>query len=94
MFAVLLPLEDRLAFGQFAGSALLRRKMQSSGTHHPEPDIVVLVVRVVVVPVGHGTVRRIVVPTAAAFDAVRARSGFHAKVYYEMTDNGQLMRQR
>jgi len=94
IFAVLLPLEASLVFGQFAGSALLRRKVQSSGADHPESDIVVLVVRVVVVPVGHGAVRRIVVPTAAAFDAVRARSGFHAKVYYKMTDNEQGMRLR
>lgn len=89
-----------MVFGQFAGSTLLRRKVQSSGADHPESDIVVLVVlvvlvvRVVVVPVGHGAVRRIVVPTAAAFDAVRARSGFHAKVYYKMTDNEQGMRLR
>ncbi len=65
---------------QFAGSALLRCKLQSSGADNPETDIVVLVVRIVVVPVSHGAVRRIVVPAAAAFDAVRARSGSHAKV--------------
>lgn len=36
--------------------------------------VVVTVVRVVVVPVRHGTVRSIVVPRTATFDAVRAGS--------------------
>ena len=69
-----------MVFGQLAGSALLRRKVQSSGADNPEPNIVVLVVRIVVVPVSDGAVSRIVVPTATAFDAVRARSGSHARV--------------
>ena len=39
----------------------------------------VAVVRVVVVPIRHGTVRSIVVPRATAFDAVRTgrRAGLH-----------------
>ena len=69
-----------MVFSQFSGSALLRRKLQSSMAHNPEPDIVVLIVRIVVVPISDGAVRRIVVPTAAAFDTVRARSGPHAIV--------------
>ena len=39
-----------------------------------EPPVVVLVIRVVVVPVGDGAVRGIVVPTTPAINAVRARA--------------------
>ena len=61
-----------------AGSRLVLRMLwcfpQGSGAHNPKPKIVVLVTRVIVVAIGNRRVRSIVVPTAAAFDAVRARS--------------------
>ena len=44
-----------------------------AGTHNTETVVVVAVVRVVVVPVRHGTVGSIVVPRAATLYAVRTR---------------------
>ena len=54
-------------------------KAYRAGTHNTETKVVVAVVRVVVVPIRHGTVRSIVVPRATAFDAVRTgrRAGHH-----------------
>lgn len=46
-----------------------------AGTDNAETVVVVPVIRVVVVPVGHGTVRSIVVPATATFYAVRTRCG-------------------
>ena len=54
---------------------LVSLRPQNSGAHNPEPDIVALVARIDADPVGYGATRCIVVPTATATDAVRARSG-------------------
>lgn len=57
---------------------LLRCILQGSAAQDPEPDIVVLVIRVVVVTVGNSGVRSIIVPTTAAFDTVSARGRSHS----------------
>ena len=44
-----------------------------AGTHNTETVVVVAVVRVVVVPIRHGTVGSIVVPRAATLYAVKTR---------------------
>lgn len=46
-----------------------------AGAHNTETKVVVAVVRVVVVPVTNRRVVGVVIPRAAAFDAVRAGSG-------------------
>lgn len=65
-----------------AGSRLVLQTLrcipQGSGAHNPETDVVVLVIRVVVIAIGNCGVGRIVVPTAAPYDAVRARSRSHS----------------
>jgi hypothetical protein len=60
----------------FAGEQFVLRFIcicipQGSGAHKPETKVVVPVVRIVVVPIGRTSVRRRIVPTAAAFHAVR-----------------------
>lgn len=47
----------------------------NSGSHNPEPEKSAPVVRIAKAPVSDGAVSRIVVPTATAYDAPRARSG-------------------
>jgi hypothetical protein len=49
-------------------------------TLQAEPEIVVAIARVVVVAVGRTQVLRIIVPTAAPDNAVRARNGHHANL--------------
>ena len=44
-----------------------------AGTHNTETIVVVTVVRVVVIPIRHGTVGSIVVPRTATLNAVRTR---------------------
>jgi hypothetical protein len=48
-------------------------------THKAETDIVVAITRRVVVPIPRTQVLRIVVPTAATYNAVRAPYGHYAK---------------
>ena len=47
---------------------------QGLGAHQPEPNVVVPVVRVVVVPIGRTQVLTVVVPRPAAFHTVSARN--------------------
>jgi hypothetical protein len=54
------------------GRTFLRGESQGSGTNNPEAQIVVPIRRVVVVPVRRAQVLRVIVPTPAAFNAVRA----------------------
>ncbi len=71
---VQLSIRGYTAAGSWLVLQMLRCMPRGSGANNPEPDIVVLIIRVVVVTIGNRSVRRIVVPTAAAYDTVRARS--------------------
>ena len=57
---------------RFQASFLLRYAFELEGTNQTKADVVVAVVRVVVVPVRHPTVLRVIVPAAAADNTVRA----------------------
>ena len=51
---------------------LQMNELRNNGKGHPEADIVVIVVRVVVVPIGRPAVLSVVVPVAAPKHPVRA----------------------